>query len=54
VAAPGLGDRRRQGIGKHVALRLLRDGEDVVDVPPKLSARARVFATGNGRKTDPA
>ena len=27
-------------------------GEDVVDVPAKLSARARVFATGQGRKTD--
>jgi transposase len=25
----------------------------VVDVPPKLSAQVRVFATGNGRKTDP-
>jgi transposase len=24
----------------------------VIDVPPKLSARARVFATGQGRKTD--
>jgi transposase len=41
-----------QGIGRHVALRLLRDGEQVVDVPAKLSARARVFATGQGRKTD--
>jgi transposase len=40
------------GIGRHVANRLLADGEDVVDVPPKLSARARVFATGQGRKTD--
>jgi transposase len=40
------------GIGKHIANRLLADGEDVVDVPPKLSARARVFATGQGRKTD--
>jgi hypothetical protein len=30
----------------------LADGEAVVDVPPKLSARARVFATGQGRKTD--
>jgi transposase len=30
-----------------------RDGETVVDVPAKLSARARVFATGQGRKTDP-
>jgi transposase len=41
-----------QGIGKHLANRLLADGEQVVDVPPKLSARARVFATGQGRKTD--
>jgi transposase len=41
-----------QGIGRHIAERLLRDGETVVDVPPKLSARARVFATGQGRKTD--
>ena len=40
------------GIGRHIAMRLLRDGEQVVDVPPKLSARARVFATGQGRKTD--
>ena len=41
-----------QGIGRHIATRLLADGEQVVDVPPKLSARARVFATGQGRKTD--
>jgi transposase len=40
------------GIGRHVANRLLADGETVVGVPPKLSARARVFATGQGRKTD--
>jgi hypothetical protein len=40
------------GIGRHIANRLLVDGEQVVDVPPKLSARARVFATGQGRKTD--
>jgi transposase len=40
------------GIGKHIATRLLADGEQVVDVPPKLSARTRVFATGQGRKTD--
>ena len=40
------------GIGRHIAHRLLADGEQVVDVPPKLSARARVFATGQGRKTD--
>jgi transposase len=41
-----------QGIGRHIASRLLADGERVVDVPPKLSARTRVFATGQGRKTD--
>jgi transposase len=41
-----------QGIGRHIADRLVRDGETVVDVPPKLSARARVFVTGQGRKTD--
>jgi transposase len=40
------------GIGRHVALRLLTDGQEVVDVPPKLSARVRVFSTGQGRKTD--
>jgi transposase len=41
-----------QGIGRHIASRLVADGEQVVDVPPKLSARTRVFATGQGRKTD--
>jgi transposase len=41
------------GIGKHIAQRLVADGEIVVDVTAKLSARARVFATGQGRKTDP-
>ena len=40
------------GIGHHVAVRLLATGEEVVDVPPKLSARARVFSSGQGRKTD--
>jgi hypothetical protein len=40
------------GIGRHVALRLLGTGDEVVDVPPKLSARTRVFASGQGRKTD--
>ncbi len=40
------------GIGRHVATRLLADGEQVIDVPPKLSARVRVFSTGQGRKTD--
>jgi transposase len=40
------------GIGHHVAARLAADGETVIDVPPKLSARMRVYATGQGRKTD--
>jgi transposase len=41
------------GIGRHLAQRLVADGELVVDVPAKLSARARVFSAGQGRKTDP-
>jgi hypothetical protein len=41
------------GIGRHIAQRLLADGETVPDVPAKLSARALVFATGQGCKTDP-
>ena len=41
-----------EGIGRHVAQRLLALGEQVVDVPAKLSARMRMFATGQGRKTD--
>jgi transposase len=41
------------GVGRHIAQRLLADGETVVDVPAKLSARVRVFDTGQGRKTDP-
>src|SRR5664280_3030758 len=42
-----------QGIGRHLAQRLVADGEPVVDVRAKLWARARVFSTGQGRKTDP-
>ena len=40
------------GIGRHIAQRLVADGEPVIDVPAKLSARARVFSTGQGRKTE--
>jgi transposase len=29
------------------------DGETVLDVPPKLSTRARIFDVGHGRKSDP-
>jgi transposase len=43
-----------QGAGRHVAQRLVADGETVLDVPAKLAARVRVFDTGNGRKSDPA
>jgi transposase len=42
-----------EGVGRHIAQRLVADGETVLDVPPKLSAQVRVFATGQGRKTDP-
>src|SRR3954467_14943438 len=41
-----------RGIGRLIAQRLLVVGEEIVDVPPKLSAKVRVFATGQGRKTD--
>jgi len=40
------------GAGRPLAQRLLADGEYVVDVPAKLSARARQFDTGHNRKTD--
>jgi transposase len=41
------------GVGTHLAQRLVADGEVVLDVPPKLSTRARIFDTGHGRKNDP-
>src|SRR5256885_9788902 len=41
------------GIGRHIAQRLVADGETVLDVPAKMSARVRVVDTGQGRKTDP-
>jgi transposase len=52
----GFGDRvwaieGCRGIGLHVAQRLLAAGEEMVDVPPKLSAEVRVYAIGQGRKT---
>ena len=36
--------------GENVLAVRVVEGQDVVDVPPKLSARARVFSTGQGRK----
>ena len=49
-AALGGGERRRArpAPGSEVAAA----GECVVDVPPKLSARVRVFSRGNARKND--
>ena len=41
------------GAGRPLAQRLLADGEHVVDVPAKLSARVRALDTGHNRKTDP-
>jgi transposase len=40
------------GIGRPVAQRLAAVGESVVDVPPKLSSKARLLSTGNARKND--
>jgi transposase len=41
------------GIGRHIANRLVTDGEQVVDVPPRLSAPARVFATVRAARPTP-
>ena len=41
------------GVGVQLAQRLVADGETVLDVPPKLSTRARIFDVGHGRKSDP-
>jgi transposase len=41
------------GIGKHIAVRLPADGEEVVDVPPKLLARARVLAPDRDARPTP-
>jgi hypothetical protein len=42
------------GLGLPLTERLTADGIVVVDVPAKLSARVRLLATGQGRKTDMA
>ena len=41
------------GVGVQLAQRLVADGETVLDVPPKLATRARMFDRGHGRKNDP-
>jgi transposase len=40
------------GAGRPLAQRLVEAGEQVVDVPAKLAARARALDTGHNRKTD--
>ena len=40
------------GAGRPLAQRLVEAGEEVLDVPAKLSARVRLFDTGHNRKTD--
>jgi transposase len=40
------------GVGRPLAQRLLAEGERVLDVPAKLSARVRVLDAGQGRKPD--
>lgn len=40
------------GLGRPIAQRLVAQGESVVDVPAKLSARTRLLSTGNERKND--
>lgn len=40
------------GLGRSIAQQLAAGGESVVDVPAKLSVRARLLTTGGGRKTD--
>ena len=40
------------GVGKHLAQRLVAAGERVVDVATRRAALVRVFAGGNGRKND--
>lgn len=40
------------GLGRTLAQYLVGNGESVVDVPSKLSARVRLLSTGSGRKSD--
>jgi transposase len=41
------------GLGYLLAQQLVAAGEDVVDVPPTLSARVRVLGSGRAQKNDP-
>jgi transposase len=42
------------GLGRPIAQQLAAAGEQVLDVPASLAARARLLNTGGGRKTDAA
>ena len=52
VPGADVGDRGLLGYRPAYRQPTVGDGEQVLDVPPKLSARMRMFATGQGRKTD--
>lgn len=41
-----------RGVGLGLAQRLATEGEQVLNVPAKLSARVRALGGGSGRKTD--
>jgi hypothetical protein len=41
------------GVGRHIAHRLVASGETVLDVPAKLSAQGGPSPPANGRKTGP-
>ena len=43
-----------RGVGAGLAQRLVTEGEPVLDVPARLSARVRALGGGSGRKTDDA
>ena len=54
VAARRFAVEGANGLGRRIAQLLAAGGEDVVDVPATLAARARLLGTGGARKTDSA
>jgi hypothetical protein len=52
MAPATLGGRGASGLGRPIAQLLVAAGEQVVDVPAKLAARARLLGTSSARKTD--
>jgi transposase len=49
-----VGGRGCPRFGAGLAQRLVAEGEPVLDVPARLSARVRALGGGSGRKTDDA